>query len=273
MRLLSALAVAAFVVVALALATRHDRLLARLRAMRIIRGSRAAYAACATYEDDGRLETTFRGEAAHIQVTKFRTTFAGPGRLRFAYLDLATEYFPPRLTQLIADETGVRSATSWLGEVSREQEGSISAAAAAFGGVSQGLTGAILPMLRTGIDGLGDSLDMTDAVRVPNEDVEGESCDVVEGVRGTTRVRIWIASRDSFIRRITEDTTLSEDELRATGASLPERLHNPARSDCDAAVGAPNATADGLSFFVDTIFHPRCGGAVDPRALQESDSL
>jgi hypothetical protein len=222
--------------------------------MRTIRGSRAAYSACATYEDDSRVETTFRGKGAHVQVTKFRTTFAGPGRLRFAYLDLATEYFPPRLTQLIADGTGVRTATSWLGDVTREQEGSVSAAAGALVGVSHGLTGAVLPMLRTGIYELGDSLDITDAVRVETEDVDGESCDVVEGVRGTTRVRIWIASRDSFIRRITEETTLSEDELRAE-------------------VGAPNATAGGLSFFADTIFHPRCGGAIDPRALQESDSL
>jgi hypothetical protein len=252
-RLLGACGVAALVI-ALALATRHDRLLVRLQAMRIIRGSRAAYAACVTYEDDGRLETTFRGKGAHIQVTKFRTTFAGPGRLRFAYLDLATEYFAPRLTQLIADETGVRTATSWLGDVSREQEDSVSAAAGALGGVSHGLTGAVLPMLRTGIYGLGDSLDMTDAVRVTTEDVEGESCDVVEGVRGTTRVRIWIASRDSLIRRITEDTTLTEDQLRTE-------------------VGALNATAGGLSFSVDTIFRPRCGGAIDGRSLQESDSL
>lgn len=253
-RLLGALVAAVLVVIVLALAARHDRLALRLRAVRILRASRAAYAACATYEDDGRMETTFRGKSGHSQVTKFRTAFAGPDHLRFAYLDLSTEYFPARLTELIADETGVRTATSWQGNVRRKQESSLTAAAGALAGVSHGLTAAILPMLPSGIDGGGASLDMTDAVDVGTEDVDREPCDVIEGIRRSTHVRIWIARHGSLIRRVTEDTTLSEDQLRAE-------------------VDAPNVTAGGLSTFVDTTFHPRCGGAIDPRDLRESDSL
>ncbi len=238
-----------------------------LKARRIIAASRAAYATCATYEDNGTSETTFRSDAGHTETTRFRTAFAGAGAVRFAYADLATEHHSEWLTQLIADDTGVRVVKSWTGE--SRGEGSLNRAVGVMTGVSHGLSTAILPLLPSQIRGTRDALDVENPRFVGMEDVEGQPCDVIEGVHRSERVRVWIARQDSLIRRMTRDRVLSEEELRSRLARVPERLRT-VPSECDAAVDPDTAVEGGLSTYQDTRLHPHCGGSIEPGALRQS---
>lgn len=51
-------------------------------ARQIIARSRAAYAACATYADEGTIDTAFRGKHQFLNQVVFRTAFAGPNAVR-----------------------------------------------------------------------------------------------------------------------------------------------------------------------------------------------
>jgi hypothetical protein len=66
----------------------------------------------------------------------------------------------------------------------------------------------------------------------------------------------------------TPETSSGQDKLALLRDRLPyAKSGRASRFERDPGVDVPDVTADGLSFFVDTTFHPRCGGAVDARAL------
>jgi hypothetical protein len=65
----------------------------------ILAGSRAAYAACSTYEDRGTYDNAFRDDAGFMQETEFHTLVDGPRAVRFSYRDLADRFQPDRLTE------------------------------------------------------------------------------------------------------------------------------------------------------------------------------
>ena len=115
---------------------------AEQKARRIIADSRAAYAACDTYEDDGTYDLVFRGDAGFSEETEFHTAVAGPNAIRFAYRGMPTQFGGAKLTQLVADDAGVLIYDPWSHEPLNG--GSLSLAIGGLRGVSHGLQGAVL---------------------------------------------------------------------------------------------------------------------------------
>jgi hypothetical protein len=85
---------------------------------------------------------------------------------------------------------------------------------------------------------------------------------------GTEHIRIWIGRNDALIHRISEDTVLSYDQLRAVNAKADTLLREAGIEPMFVDSGFENR---GLSTFTITTFHPKCGKAVDLEALQLTD--
>jgi hypothetical protein len=253
---------------------------AEQQARRIIADSRAAYAACDTYEDDGTYDMVFRGDAGFSQETEFRTVVAGPGAIRLAYRDLPTEFHDAKLTQLIASDSGVLVYNPWSDEP--ETVGSLSLAIGALRGVSHGLSGAVLPLLPIGVD-TPDALSMHDARVVGTEEIDGTTCDVIEGERRygplalPARVRIWIAQDDSLIRRLSEDNVRSAEDSRKLAAVRPPMPDSIVEMSREAGVseadieGLRSRMEGPLSTFDTITFHPKCNEPVAPLSLRATD--
>jgi hypothetical protein len=246
---------------------------AEQRARRILADSRAAYAACDTYEDDGTYDIVFRGDAGFHEETEFRTVVAGPNAMRFAYRDLPTEFQPARLTQLIASDAGVLVYAPWSKEP--ETPRSLSAAIGALRGVSHGLTGAVLPLLPIGVDA-SSALSMHDARVVGSEEIDGTTCDVIEAKRGrgrpevTEHLRIWIAQTDSLIRRFSEDLVESAEEVRQINAARARALREAGIAESDLVVVNPGEEMP-MTTFSTVTFHPKCNEPVAPLSLRATD--
>jgi len=86
---------------------------ARQLAAKVIAASRAAYAACGTYEDIGTYDVLFRGHPEVRTRIEFHSAFAGPRAIRFAYRGAPFDPQPARLSQLIVDDAGVRTMVPW----------------------------------------------------------------------------------------------------------------------------------------------------------------
>ena len=167
-------------------------------ATRILTGSRAAYAACATYEDDGVFDIWSAGWGFHETGT-FRTVFAGPQALRFAY----RQWTPPGSRafwlQVVADDAGVRFT---IGPDQRAQEAkSLNQGIAALTGVSHGLAAFVTALLPTGVRAR-PVLDVSDARVVTYGDLDGTTCDLIDAMWAGYREQLWIARSDSLIRRV-----------------------------------------------------------------------
>jgi hypothetical protein len=253
---------------------------AEQQARRIIADSRAAYAACDTYEDDGKYDIVFRGDAGFSDEMEFHTAVAGPGAIRFAYRDLPTEFQDARFTQLVINDAGVLDYDP--GEHEPERMQSLDAALGALMGVSHGLTGAVIPLLPIGVDMPG-AIDVYDARVVGAEEIDGTMCDVIDAVRrygpfdATEHVRIWIAETDSLIRRLSEDLVQSEDDTRQLGATrarereaLDRFLREAGVSDGEIEV-VHSAIETPITTFSTVTFHPRCNEPVRPGALLATD--
>jgi len=246
---------------------------AEQQARRIIADSRAAYAACDTYEDDGTYDSVFRGEAGFSEETEFHTAVAGPGAIRFAYRDLPTEFGHAGLAQLVASDSGVLFYDPWGNEPERMQ--SLDDAVGAFMGVSKGLTGSVLPLLPLGLTYKG-ALYVHDARVVGTEEIDGTMCDVIDAVRryGPLRlpenVRIWIAQSDSLIRRLSADAVQSATEGRQMRDLVTAELR-------EAGVwevlfdSMPVPSTEALSTFETTTFHPKCNEPIAPESLRATD--
>jgi len=139
----------------------------------------------------------------------------------------------------------------------------------ALAGVSKGLTRAILPLLPTGLDCGRTWLDVPSPELAGTEQVDGETCDVLEGTArgGTERVRISVGRSDSLIHRISEDTVLSADAVRSMNAAA-DAVMREAGFTLEFDSGRE---AGGLSTFEITTFHPRCGRPIGIDALRLTD--
>lgn len=216
------------------------------KARTVLAVSRAAYSACRTYADEGAWDTVHGGESHHWLET-FRTAFAGPNRLRFTW---------GRGDQLIVSDAGV--SDDGVKQIEHDWALARLIRAPAGWGTS------VIPLLPIGLefeDGTS-TLDLDDPRAVGIENVDGETCDVVEGLRPRERdegrshrqVKMWISQRDHLVRRFTEDFFMPAAEVRVMnerlireGAMKP-RLDDAGRSKSE----------DDLSSFEVVIFHPRC---------------
>lgn len=241
--------------------------MAAAEARRVITRSRAAYAACTPYEDEGTVDTAFRGENQFLEQVVFRTVFAGPNAVRMAYQELPGEFGRGRLTQVIVNDAGAESVGPW-NEAPQRLE-TLEGAMNGLAGVSHGLTRAILPLLPTGSHDGHTWLDVPSPVFTGIEEVDGETCDVLEAMArgGTERVRISIGRNDSLIHRISEDTFLSGDAVRSMIAGADDVMREAGldlEMDSDRDAGE-------LSTFEITTFHPRCGRPIAIEALRLTD--
>jgi len=231
----------------------------------VVAKSRAAYAACTTYEDEGTLDTAFRGEHQFLEQVAFHTVFAGPNAVRVAYRRLPGEFNDEQLTQVIVDDAGAESVGPWDTKPRRLEN--LEHAVASFAGVSNGLTADILPLLPAGLKGIHTWLDVPTPELAGTEDVDGETCDVLEATDRGMHLRISIGQSDSLIRRVSRDLVLSVDAVRSmhtTAAALVRDAGLTLEDDSDREAG-------GLSTFTITTFHPRCGRPIGVDALRLTD--
>jgi hypothetical protein len=238
---------------------------AAAEARQVIARSRAAYAACTTYEDEGTKDTVFRGEDQSLRQFVFRTAFVGPNALRLAYRELPDEFQPEMFTQLIVNDGGVEAVDPLLREPRRFEN--LENAVATFGG--EGLTEAILPLLPAGITHVHTWLDVPSPELAGTEVIDGETCDVVEATElgGTEHVRISIGRSDSLIHRVSEDEVQSAEEVRSMMARAYEVLRD---AGFDVEVHSDPGDGGDSSFTI-TTFHPRCGRPVGLDALRLTD--
>lgn len=122
--------------------------LAATAARQIIARSRAAYAACTTYEDQGTVDIASRGKHPHLEQIVFRTVFAGPQAVRIANRELPGEFNGEMLTQVIVNDAGAESVGPFSDKPDNLEN--LEGAMSAMGGVSGGLTTDILPLLSNG---------------------------------------------------------------------------------------------------------------------------
>jgi hypothetical protein len=247
----------------------------------LLADSRAAYAACDTYEDDGVYDIAFRGDAGQHTEADFHTVFAGPNAIRFAYRDKADRFFPDTFTQIVVNDAGVQTTLPW--ESKPETDASLASAVGALRGVSYGLVAAVIPLLRSGVDA-PSALDVSEPRLAGPEVIDGTLCDVIEAVEprsdGTTRVhiRIWIARKDGLVRRRSGDDVWNEDDARRVMRSR-EEVEAMASRLRDA--GLPESViehvrehlqkVEPLSTFSTVTYHPRCNEPIAPEALWATD--
>jgi hypothetical protein len=190
----------------------------------------------------------FRADAGFTRTKEFRTVFAGPGAIRFAYRELPSEFNPEEFNQLVVGDAGTYSYS--FHAAAPERGGSLEMAVAGMTGISGGLVIDILPLLQTGLS-VPSALDMEDARVIGAEDVDGTPCDIIEAVSrpaAPEHVRVWIAQSDSLIRRLSEDDVVPAEELRKMGSS-----------------------DDPHSTFTTVTFHPKCNEPVAPESLRATD--
>jgi hypothetical protein len=245
---------------------------ATVAARRILADSRAAYSACDTYEDDGTHDTAFRRDSGYSEQMAFRTAFAGPNAIRFAYSEEASEFSRATLTQLIANDGGV-SILATGDEPDRPE--SVEMGVATLTGVSSGVAADVLPLLlvRTEIPG---ALGVHEPRAVGTDDIEGVLCDVIEGVRGreprpdssSPLVRMWIGHDDSLIRRITSDYLETEADRRRNNEELEQMASEGGMSEVERRVLRSRPE---FSTFSVTTFHPRCNEEVPAASLRPTD--
>ncbi|MGH7434634.1 MAG: hypothetical protein ACRENE_03090 [Polyangiaceae bacterium] len=242
--------------------------MAATEARKVIARSRAAYAACDTYEDDGTIDDAFRGKRTFLDQVVFHTVFAGSNAVRLTYRQLADQYHPEKVTQLVVDDAGAKLMLPW--DKRPEGNRSLKGAAVELAGVSKGLTLAILPLLSSDLLPGQTSLDLPKPELVESDNVDGETCDVIEATTrdGTDHVRVFIGRNDSLIHRISTDTVLSADAIRTERANANEVLRE---AGLDVETDMLGNEPEGLSTFEVTTFHPRCGRPVAPDALRMTD--
>jgi hypothetical protein len=240
-------------------------------AKRIIAASKAAYAACKTYEDIGKLDEWDRNPGGAHNVIEFRTAFAGPHALRFAYRQRHEAVFGERLTQVVADDGGTQVMHS-EGRPPR----SVNSLGVIYGlaSVSRGLSTAIIPLLPAGVprsEWFHNWLDLQGWSVTGHGDLDGTGCDKLEAAyrRGTLHVQLWIAQSDSLLRRVVEDAVQDEeDELRATVEWRRAQTFPSRNDDGDASLAHRHQP---LNTFSVTTYHPRCNQPIAPEALRATD--
>lgn len=242
---------------------------AERQAQEILADSRAAYASCDTYEDRGTYDCVFRGDAGFSQEKTFHTTFAGPGAIRFAYRESPSEFFGGEFTELVASDAGV--FTDFHGSEGREVEDSLELAVAGLTGVSDGLVGAVLPLLpQVGLH-VRTALDVARPRLSGAEEIEGTLCDRIEGVElrrdGSpgVRVRLWIGHDDGLLRQRTEDDVWNDDDVREAQQAMAMIPLDSSVADLRDRVVEP------LSMFAAITFHPKCNEPVLPESLRATD--
>jgi hypothetical protein len=259
-------------------------------ATKILAGSRAAYAACRTYEDTGTHDSLDRADPHDREIIDFHTVFAGPHALRFAYRWRSSRQ-QGDLTQLFADATGFRSIIMDYGHTRPDQDDSLGGALGAQRGTSRGLTTAIIPLL-TFADGMESDLDLVqDARWMGEEDVGGTACDAIEGSEhlGTrpvaTHIKVWIARSDALIRQVTRDLveteayrawseTMMAHAWASREATMRAFLRDAGRSDAEIESTVEDWRMPRFplrSPFTTITYHPRCNQPISPEALRATD--
>jgi hypothetical protein len=254
---------------------------AQRKASAVIAASRAAYLACRTYEDDGTLDTVFRGDSGHHVEKQFHTAFAGPNAVRFAYREADDEFGHGEFFQLIATDAGAYVYVPW-GDAGAEQESSLGAAVASFAGISSRLSVYILPLLPSELR-LRGALDLPEPRADGSEEIDGVLCDRIDAVErradGTpkSRLRVWIARDDHLIRRMTEDEVENQDDRRRAEAEHPETLAKLEAVLAEAGVSSEEIDklrrhdSDPLNTFDTVTYHPMCNRPIAPQALRVTD--
>jgi len=247
-------------------------------ATRIIAASRAAYAACRTYDDTGTYETLVRTGPEYRENIDFRTAFAGPHALRLAYRESATQWRPARVTQLIADASGVWLKDPWD---SRPRNARSLATVYGLAGVSRGIAPSIVPLLPSGVpwsDWYSHWSDLRNLRVTGNGEADGTPCDILEAVdqQGMLHVQLWIARSDSLLRRKVVDyvqTAAERARRKAEEAHAVLRVVRVPRADwSDADIAEYRAAEERLySSFSTTNYHPRCNEPIAPEALRATD--
>jgi len=246
---------------------------------RRIAESRAAYAACKTYEDVGTYENVFRGGAEQRDAIDFHTVFAGPRAVRFAYRERAGRFQPESFTELVADASGVR--TRLFENHAPQHQDSLLDGVWALQGVSRKLSAAIIPLLPSGVKHW-NVLAFTGARLTGQDEVDGKSCDVVEGLMndgvqpGGPHVQVWIAQSDSLVRRVVEDWVQNDAEMVESATDMAKHLpdleaimRDAGRSDAEIAesLASLSRPRERLSTFSTTTYHPKCNQPIAPESL------
>jgi hypothetical protein len=231
------------------------------KARTILGVARAAYSACDTYEDEGTYDISFRGDAGFSKEGKFHTVFAGPNRVRFAYRQHEDVRGPhDEFMQLIADDAGAEVTSPWR---DAPEHATLDLAIAGLTGGAGGVPTAVVPLLPAGLN-VRSALDLERPHAVGTEDVDGETCDLLEAERDHSRIKIWISQRDFLVRRITEDGFTPAAELPPLPAGVLAMF-------AEAGHPQPHFVQRDLSTFEVTTFHPRCNEPIAAGAFQATD--
>jgi hypothetical protein len=173
------------------------------------------YRECSSYEDVGRVTTTYSGPGVSFtRVKRFTTAFVRPDRFRFEFQDV--EGPGPQLHYVIWTESGRTHLWSEPPRRQEEEEESLGLAIAAATGVSAGtahtVSALLLPEVIDGwrLSELADPEFDQSATPVP-----GGLCIIGEGWAG--RVRAYIDSASFALRRLeTLNTTASNSAITVT---------------------------------------------------------
>lgn len=191
-------------------------------AQSILARSRAAYAACDTYEDDGVFVETFRARWRPPETGTFRTAFAGPHAFRFMLHKVPDSV--PFWTQIVADDSGVRY---WLRPGEKEHRAkSLDLGIASLLGTSDFLAVFIPALLR--VDAHARTLlDVSDPRVTTYGDLDGTTCDLIDATWASRRIQLWIARTDSLLRRVVLEIdflTMADYHPRCNQPVAPEAL-------------------------------------------------
>lgn len=171
---------------------------ASLTAAQILRTMLDAYAHCRTYRDTGRATTKMEsGEVRAVIFAPFQTAFERPDRFRFG-----VEISAPLVkTGWIVWRHGP-AVRSWSHHDGFEKPESLSGALAALAGVSW-TTSITVPGLLQADDVQGPiPMEMTGAVRLDDEDVNGSRCWCLRGREASGPTTLWIDQTSHLLLRV-----------------------------------------------------------------------
>jgi hypothetical protein len=182
----------------------------------ILARTRAVYATCQTYRDEGsvvtRVEPLTPAHGPSTSRKPFATWFVRPERFRFEY---ASETIGPpdewdRMV-ILWNQEGVRS--TWTIQEGVSVHDSVHAAIGCATGVSAGTAYTVPTLLVPGGTGR-DPLDAREVEYVGRRDLEGRECLLLRRMDRTGSKTLWIGCADHLLHRIEEEKVFDEQVLR-----------------------------------------------------------
>lgn len=188
-----------------------DKKPAALTADSVISLSVQAYAHVKSYTDSGKLVQAFATDQPHTSAKLFKTAYVNTGDFNFEYYEAGQSnslYTINRTNKVVKTWWGINNRTDNPADIAR----ALGAALGVSGGTSMLVPGLLLP---ADLKNFNFCRSITKPTLSATENVNGDDCYKVIGIRLHSPVTVWIAQKDYLIRKIETSTIIDRSKIAA----------------------------------------------------------